>query len=148
MDKGELPRRWILNEDILDKQAITDSLRKDIKEFFDLNLTPGMNTATIWDAFKAVIKGRLLNWNAIEKTRNEKLTLVQNELKKVELELKKIPGKKKLEKKLKLLKQRRNSFENQKIVWNLKRLNQKHLEGANKPGKFLANQLKRKKESN
>lgn len=46
-DKAETLRRWILNEDLLDKQEIIDSLRKDIKDYFDLNSTPNMDKETI-----------------------------------------------------------------------------------------------------
>lgn len=35
--KHETERRWIINEDTLDKKEILDSLRKDIKDYFDLN---------------------------------------------------------------------------------------------------------------
>lgn len=47
---------------------------------------------------------------------------------------------------IKDLKQQLNSFENKEMVWALKRLQEKTFEGANKPGKFFAQQLKRKKE--
>lgn len=63
------------------------------------------------------------------------------------MELKKRPGNKKIEKRLKLLKQQINSLENQEMVWTLKKMQQKVFEGANKPRKLLANQLKKKRES-
>lgn len=81
-DNPKLVKRWIINKDILNKQEIVESLRKDIQDNFDMNLTPGMNLAMVWDAFKVVIRGRLINWNSIEKTRcNERLNQVQNEIK-------------------------------------------------------------------
>lgn len=150
LDGGEYVKlkRWIINEDILDKIEIVECLRKDIKDYFELNLTSDVNLSTIWDAFKAVIRGRLINWNSIEKARrNEKLIWIQNEITKVKTEFKKKPGKKKLEKQLKILKQQKNSFDNQEIVWKLKILQQKQFEGANKPEKFLAYQLKKRREN-
>lgn len=45
------------------------------------------------------------------------------------------------------MRQQINNSDNQEMVQTLKRLQNKFFEGANKPGKFLANQLKRKKES-
>lgn len=56
-------KSWIINEGILDKQDIIENLRKDIQDYFEMNLTPNMNLSLIWDAFKAVIRGRLINWN-------------------------------------------------------------------------------------
>lgn len=48
-----------------------------------------MNIATTWDAFKSVIRGRLINWNSIEKSKQkEKYVQIQNEIIKVETELK------------------------------------------------------------
>lgn len=101
----------------------------------------------IWDAFQAVIRGRLISWNNIErKTRNENLDLLQRELIKTQSELEKRPGKKKLEKRIRLLQEQINTFENQEMLWAIKKLQQKYFDGANKSGKFLAQQLKVRKE--
>lgn len=56
-------RRWRLNEDILDNSEIVENLKKDINDYFDLNLSPNMKLSTIWGAFKAVLRGRLIKWN-------------------------------------------------------------------------------------
>lgn len=58
-------RRWRLNEDILDNSEIVENLKKDINDYFDLNLSPNMQLSTIWDTFKAVLRGRLIRWNII-----------------------------------------------------------------------------------
>lgn len=43
-----------------------------------------------WDAFKAVARGRLIDWNSVEKIKqNEKHTQIQNEIIKIETELEK-----------------------------------------------------------
>lgn len=146
MAKTEQRIRWIINEDILDKHEIVEALTKQIQEYFDINTTPDMNLSVIWDTFKVVIRGRLIQWNSTEKKKyKEKLKQIQDEIKTIEKELKRKPGKKKLEKQLRILKQQKYSFENQEIVWNLKKLQQRSSEGVNKPGKFLAYQLKKKR---
>lgn len=61
--------------------------------------------------------------------------------------MKRRPGKKKLEKQRKLLRQEIESFKKQHLVWPLKKLQQKRFESANKSGKYLAQQLKRRKEN-
>lgn len=146
MAKTEQRIRWIINEDILDKHEIVEALTKQIQEYFDINTTPDMNLSVIWDTFKVVIRGRLIQWNSTEKKKyKEKLKQIQDEITTIEKELKRKPGKKKLEKQLRILKQQKYSFENQEIVWNLKKLQQRSSEGVNKPGKFLAYQLKKKR---
>lgn len=91
--------RWRLNQGILDNSEIVQHLKKDITEYFDTNLTPDMKLSTVWDAFKAVLRGRMIKWNSIEKKkRKEKLHELPGTLIEVEQELKKKPRKKKLEK--------------------------------------------------
>lgn len=87
----------------------------------------------------------LITLNVIEK-KSEKLQQLSQELEETVKEPKEKPGKKKLEKKRRILNQQIESFENQQLTRVLKQLQQKYFEGANKPRKYLANQLKRKKE--
>lgn len=65
-----------------------------------------MKASTWWDVFKAVVRGRLINWNNIEKKKkDEKLKSLLDKLIQQEVEFKKKPGKKKLEKEIRLLKE-------------------------------------------
>lgn len=59
--------------------------------------------------------------------------------------MKEKPGKKKIIE-IKHLQEQVNSFLNIKVEWNLKKLLQKSFERANKPGKYLACQLEKRKE--
>lgn len=84
-DGTERRRRWILNEDLLDKQEIVEILRKEIHEYFNINTSPDINLSVIWDAFKAVIRGKLIQWNFREKKkRKEKEKQIQEEMSTVE----------------------------------------------------------------
>lgn len=144
-----IQKRWIINEVLLEHEENLEILKKDINEYFDFNTTPEVSTPTIWDAFKAFLRGRLINMNATtKKKREEQHFQINEEIKRKELELKRRPGSKKLEKQLRILKQQMNNHENREVVWNLRKLNQKIFEGANKVGRFLANQLKKRKEKN
>lgn len=71
-NNNEEVKRWIINEDILDKMEIMEHVRKDIKDYFDCNLTSDVNLSIVWDAFKAVVRGRLINWNLIEKNKTKR----------------------------------------------------------------------------
>lgn len=62
--------------------------------------------------------------------------------------LKKKPGKKKLEKQIKLLQEKIRTYENQGVLWTLQKLQQKPFDGSNKIGKYLVYQLKKKREAN
>lgn len=142
--KGVKFKRWRINEDLF-KQEIVDQVKIVIKSYFELNSTTEMKSWTLWDAFKAVIRESLMNWNTIEKKRNEKLESLQKELGKKEVELKRRPGKKKLEKQIRLLQEQIRSFDSQELLWTLKRLQQRSFKGANKLGKYLAYQLRKEK---
>lgn len=144
MDKTKR-KRWIINEDLLHSEENIRRLKEEINEYFKLN--DEVKTTVVWDAFKAVLRGQLIKLNAITKSkREEKYTRLNKDLEETEKKLKKRPGNKKLERQLRMLKQQRNNLDNQEIIWNLRKLNQKYFERANKPGKFLANQLKKRKE--
>lgn len=54
---------WRINEDLLDKQEVVDQRKKEIKEYFEINLNSETKLTTVWDAFKAVIRGSLINFN-------------------------------------------------------------------------------------
>lgn len=76
-----------------------------------------MKTSTWWDTFKAVIRGRLISCNSYEKKKKEeKMKSLQDKLIWQETELKKKPGKKKLEKEIRLLKEQIRSFDNQEML--------------------------------
>lgn len=120
--------KWRLNEDILDKSEIVNNLKKDIKDYFDLNLSPNIKLSVVWDALKAVIRGRLIKWNIIERARKKEKSLqLQKELIDAEQQLKKKTGKKKLEKQLKIIKQQINILENQKNVMGSEKITAKVL---------------------
>lgn len=59
--------------------------------------------------------------------------------------MKKKPGEKDIMSEIKVLQKQIMSFVNEQIRWNFKKLQPKAFEGANKPGKYLAWQLKEEK---
>lgn len=74
---------WRINEDLLEKQENIKFLKKEIKQYFELNETLGMHPTIVWDAFKAVIRGSLIKLNTMErKKKKEKLNQLTLELEK------------------------------------------------------------------
>lgn len=71
---------------------------------------------------------------------------MSDELLQKEMILKKKPGKNKVEKQIRLLQEQIRMFEIQEVIRALKRLQQKTFDGSNKVGKYLAYQLRKKKE--
>lgn len=65
----------------------------EIKNYFELNITPEISSSILWDAFKAVIWSKLINLNSIMwKNKIEKSEQLSKELERIEKELKKRPG--------------------------------------------------------
>lgn len=61
-----------------------------------------------------------------------------------EVELKRRPGKKKILAQIKRLQNQLDSIMNEEIYWQLKKTQQRYFESANKPGKLLASQIKKR----
>lgn len=121
-DMQEMHKIWRINEDLLDRHEIVDQIKVEIKNYFEINTTPQMKSSTMWDAFKVVIRGKLINLNTmVRKKKNEEISQLQKDLEKTESELKRKPGKKKLEKQRRLLKQQIDNFETQEMIWALKK---------------------------
>lgn len=68
----EVNRTWRINEDLLDKQNFVDQIKKNNNTYFKTNGTPEMKPSILWDAFKAVIRGKLINLNFIIKKNRRK----------------------------------------------------------------------------
>lgn len=76
-----------------------------------------MSTHIVWDAFKAVLRGKLISLNATTRRKcEEQYSQLVEETKKKELELTRKPGSKKLEKQLRFLKQQINNFNNTEVI--------------------------------
>lgn len=103
-------------------------MKTRIKDYFVLNTTPDISFPILWDAGKAVLRGVLISCNNQErKLRNEKHKQLLDELTQKEKILKKRPGKKKVEKQIRLLQEQIRTFENQEVLWALKKYNKNHL---------------------
>lgn len=99
-DISKICNFWRINEDLLDKQEMVVYLKKEIDVYFKLNETPEVKYLSIWDAFKVVIRGLLIQANMAEKKKKEEgLKQLYQDLEKTEQVLKRRPGKKNLGKK-------------------------------------------------
>lgn len=87
--KGEVLERgpWRINETLLEDSETEKSIIEEIKRYFEENDTPEVSKATIWEAHKSVIRGKLIAIGARKK--QERKTNMQQIIKEIyELERK------------------------------------------------------------
>ena len=49
-----------LNNTFLNKQQVTEEIKREIKEFLETNDNENMTTQNLWDAAKAVLRGKFI----------------------------------------------------------------------------------------
>lgn len=64
--------RWRMNSSLLQDKDFRSSLGEDLKSFFDLNIGSTKDIATVWEASKAYIRGKLIARSAQKKKRQPK----------------------------------------------------------------------------
>ena len=81
---------WRLNNTFLNNQQVTEEIKKEIKKFLETSGKENMTTHNLWDAAKAVLRGKFIAIHSYlkkqEKHRTDSLTL---HLKQMEKEQKK-----------------------------------------------------------
>ena len=51
---------WRLNNTFLNKQQVTEDIKREIKKFLETNDNENMTTQNLWDAAKAVLRGKFI----------------------------------------------------------------------------------------
>uniref|UniRef100_A0A670INW4 Reverse transcriptase domain-containing protein n=1 Tax=Podarcis muralis TaxID=64176 RepID=A0A670INW4_PODMU len=139
--------RWRMKDYLLDDQEIVEKAQKRLTEYFKDNLNKGTKTKVVWDASKAVMRGFFIQQNAIKNKGREKggkdilKQIMDNEQKLV-----KKPNNKRIKENIKVLQSQFAMLINREVEWNIKKLRQRSFEFANKSGKLLAWQIKKRKE--
>ena len=72
---------WRLNNTFLNNQEVTEEIKKEIKKFLETNDNENMTTQNLWDAVKAVLRGKFIAIQSYLK-KQEKLTLYLKQLEK------------------------------------------------------------------
>ena len=60
---------WRLNNTLLNNQEITEEIKEEIKKYLEKNYNENTTIQNLWDAAKAVLRGKFI---AIQETRNKK----------------------------------------------------------------------------
>ena len=51
---------WRLNNTFLNNQQVTEEIKREIKKFLETNNNENMTTQNLWDAAKAVLRGKFI----------------------------------------------------------------------------------------
>ena len=77
-----------LNNTFLSNQQVTEEIKKEIKKFLEINDNENMTTQNLWDAAKAVLRGKFISIQSYikkqEKQQIDNLTLCIKQLEKEE----------------------------------------------------------------
>ena len=89
---------WRLNNTLLNKQQITEEIKKEIKICIEMNENEKTTTQNLWDWVKAVLRGRFIALQAYlkkqEKSQINNLTLYLKQLEKEEMKNPKVSRRK------------------------------------------------------
>uniref|UniRef100_A0A8C5MF05 Reverse transcriptase domain-containing protein n=1 Tax=Leptobrachium leishanense TaxID=445787 RepID=A0A8C5MF05_9ANUR len=136
---------WRLNDSlIVDRDDVTTTLQL-LQEYFTMNVTGDVATASIWLAHKAVVRGHFIQKGAQRKQRfNAQMTALTRRITVLETQNKSSPTPNIT---AQLISQRREleHLMLQITARSLRRLNYAHYTQGNKPGKLLASKLKGKR---
>ena len=133
---------WRFNPLLLNNIQFRQQTASRITEYFHENDTPEVNDSTLWEAFKAVIRGHIIAHEAkIKKDKKKELIDVTTQLKLLERDYRLTASPSKLVEITKL-KSKYNAILSDQVSLMLLKVKQKHFELADKPDKLLARQLR------
>ena len=77
---------WRLNNTLLNNQVITEEIKEEIKKYLETNDNENMKTQNLWDAAKAILRGKFIAIQSYlkkqEKSQINNLTLHLKQLEK------------------------------------------------------------------
>lgn len=134
---------WRLNTSLLNDPQCIEYIKKEIKEYIEFNNNEEMSSSVLWDAAKAVLRGKLLKWSSRKKKEKQKiLTDLLNSLKALEqkhIEL----NKPQILEEIKVRKQQINNILDKQVETKLKYIKQKYYENGPRAKKMLAWKLRK-----
>uniref|UniRef100_A0A670IRS6 Reverse transcriptase domain-containing protein n=1 Tax=Podarcis muralis TaxID=64176 RepID=A0A670IRS6_PODMU len=141
--------RWRMNDTLFRDQEIVKKAQKTLKDYFEINLNTSVGKKTIWDASKAVMRGFLIQQNSIKKKLwNGEKDKILEKIRDGEKRLRLNPKSKEVLREIKFHQAQYAKLINQEVEWKIKQMRQRSFESANKCGKLLAWQLKKRQKMN
>ena len=56
---------WRLNNTLLNNQEITEEIKEEIRKYLETNDNENMMTQDLWDAAKAVLRGKFISYTSL-----------------------------------------------------------------------------------
>uniref|UniRef100_A0A803TE18 Reverse transcriptase domain-containing protein n=1 Tax=Anolis carolinensis TaxID=28377 RepID=A0A803TE18_ANOCA len=139
--------RWRLDDNLIKSEKAILENKKLTKEFLNNNDKENVTKQTIWDSYKAVMRGYLIQQKArANKARNYKTEQINKQIENKEKIFKQQPKNQKIKKEINDLKKEKHHLDLEKIAKSLKYVKQDNFENANKPGSWLARKIRKKKQ--
>ena len=137
---------WRLNNTLLNNQEITEEIKEEIKKYLETNYNKNTTIQNVWDAAKAVLRGKLITIQAYlkkqEKSQVNNLTLHLKELEKEEQTKPKVSRRKEIIK----IRAEINEIDTKKTIAKINKTESSFFEKINKIDKPLARLIKKKRE--
>uniref|UniRef100_A0A670HV05 Reverse transcriptase domain-containing protein n=1 Tax=Podarcis muralis TaxID=64176 RepID=A0A670HV05_PODMU len=141
--------RWRMNDTLFRDEEVYKKAQKTLRDHFEINMNTNVEKRVIWDASKAVMRGFLIQQNAIKKrSQNEKKDKILEKIKEGERKLRSKPKSQEILREIKLYQTQYMELMNQEIEWKIKQMRQKTFESADKCGKLLAWQMRKRQKLN
>ena len=139
---------WRLNNTFLNNKQVTEEIKRETKKFLETNDNKNTTTQNLWDAAKAVLRGKLIAIQSYlkkqEKHQIDNLTLHLKELEKEEQKTPKISRRKRIIK----IQAEINEKEMKETIIKINKTKSWFFERINKIDKPLARLIEKKREKN
>uniref|UniRef100_A0A3B1JFC8 Reverse transcriptase domain-containing protein n=1 Tax=Astyanax mexicanus TaxID=7994 RepID=A0A3B1JFC8_ASTMX len=133
---------WRFNPNLLHEKGFQEYCSARIVEYLDFNDTGETSDSTLWEAFKAVMRGHILSYEAeLKKQKRKRLSEIELQFSTLEQEFRKSASQSTLASIMKL-KYEYNNILSSQIKTLLLKVKQKHFELGNKPSCLLSYQLR------
>ena len=137
---------WRLNNTVLNNQEITEEIKEEIKKYLETNDNENTTIQNLWDAAKAVLRGKFIVIQAYlkkqEKSQTNNLTLHLKQLEKEEQSKPNVSRRKEIIK----IRAEISEMETKKTIAKINKTKSRFFEKINKIAKPLARLIKKKRE--
>jgi len=136
------PYCWRFHPSLLSDESFCQFISEKISDFLDINDNSEVTDSTLWESFKAVIRGQIISFeSSARRAKSRRLAEIDEELSQLELSYRISSSPSTLQTILKLKYEYNTILSGQ--VWDqLLRIRQKYFELGDKPHKLLARQLR------